>query len=111
MTPGVRIRAVPALALITLLSCSAEGPRERIVGRWNASFQGSINTVEIREDGTMQARGGGIQYWTLEEGDSLVLRVGPSPSETAAEFVLRLQGDSVFTLHRQGRTTTFRRLR
>ncbi|MFO7950026.1 MAG: hypothetical protein R6U36_06615 [Candidatus Fermentibacteraceae bacterium] len=111
MAPTVRLRAVLTLALIALLSCASEGPRKRIVGRWNVTFEGRANTVEISEDGTMRARGGQIQYWTLEEGDSLILRVGPSPSETAAEFVLRLQGDSAFTLHRQGRTTTFRRLR
>jgi|GEM_PF-6768836 len=110
MTAMVLVRAVMALVLISLLSCAAEGPRERIVGRWNVTFGGRTNTVEISEDGTMRARGGPIQYWTLQEGDSLVLRVGPSPSEKAAEFVLRLQDDSVFTLHRQGRTTTFRRL-
>lgn len=98
------------LAALLNWSCAAEGPRDRIVGRWSATFEGRTNTVEISEDGTMRARGGRIQYWTLEEGDSLILRVGPSPSETAAEFRLLMRGDSAFTLHRQGRTTTFRRL-
>ena len=111
MTARILVPAVLSLTSLALWSCAAEGPRERIVGMWSATFEGSINTVEIRAEGTMQARGGRIQYWTLEEGDSLVLRVGPSPAETAAEFGLRLQGDSAFTLHRQGRITTFRRLR
>jgi hypothetical protein len=110
MIGGTRPAALlVAVAVCWSCSCS-EGPRRRIVGRWNASFMGTTNVVEIREDGTMQARGGRIQYWTLQEGDSLLLRVGPSPGEMAAEFRLRLQGDTAFTLHRQGRTTTFRRL-
>ncbi len=99
------------LASLAGLCCSVQGPRERIVGRWNATFMDYTNTVEIRADGTMNARGGAVQYWTLVEEDSLTLRVGPSPGEVAAEFRLRLEGDSVFTLHRDGETTTFRRIR
>lgn len=106
------VGAAFALSVLIAAACSIESPRQRVVGRWNVRLSGGGNTVEIRDDGTLQPRGCPIQYWKLSTaaGDSLVFRMGPSPADMAVEYRLRFRGDSAFTLHRRGRVTTFIRV-